>query len=110
MPPQRTTTALICEPYTGSRGSAFIRVWLPTFINLLVGISDDSGDSLAANAPGSDEESAANPLPFVDPAAPDAAHALDRKRKAMYMSRCGKTFAMFYQHITDVGFREKLNT
>ena len=72
MPP-RTTTSLICDPYTGSRGTAFTRLWLPTFINLLVGINDDSGDSLANNALGTDEGSAANPLPVLPADAPDAA-------------------------------------
>ena len=105
----RTTTTLICDSYSGSRGTAFTRLWLPTFINLLVGITDDSGESLASNALGNDEGSAANPLPALPLAAFDAAIAIARKREAMYRNRCGKTFAMFYQHITDVGYREKLN-
>ena len=105
----RTTTTLICDSYSGSRGTAFTRLWLPTFINLLVGITDDSGESLANNALGNDEGSAANPFAALPPAASDAAIAVARKREAMYRNRCGKTFAMFYQHISDVGYREKLN-
>ena len=99
----------LCDVYCGARGTSFTRDWLPTFLSLCVGITDDSGESIATNIAGLDEGSPGNPIPAVDPAA--AAHVLlrDQKRRSMYKARNNKAFALFYQHITDRGYRERLD-
>ena len=74
----------LCDVYCGARGTSFTRDWLPVFLSLCVGITDDSGESIATNIAGLDEGSPGNPIPAVDPAA--AAHVLlrDQKRRSMY--------------------------
>ena len=104
--------ALLMEAYGGERGTSFTRHWWPTFENHLVGIVDASGESIAANVQGLDEGGPLNPFPYFDETDPihsTSTLTYERKRRAMLKARNNKAFALFYSHIKDAGYRERLN-
>ena len=108
---RKSDNTLLCEPHDGSRGVSFTRSWLPMFMMHLVGIIDDSGESLASNVEETDEGSPNFPIPDIDEeTAGPQAQARHQKKHSLYKARCSKAFAAFYTHITDIGFREKLQT
>ena len=108
---RKPDNTLLCEPHDGSRGISFTRSWLPMFMMHLVGIIDDSGESLASNVEGTDEGSPNNPIPDInEEVAGPQAQARHLKKHSLYKARCSKAFAAFYTHITDIGFRERLQT
>ena len=80
------------------------------FLMHLVGIIDDSGESLASNVDETDEGSQNNPIDPLDPQAGPQERARHLKKHSQYKARCNKSFAYFYTHITDPGFRERLTT
>ena len=106
MPIIKNNNTLLCEPHDGSRGTSFTRTWLPMFLMHLVGIIDDSGECLAANVDETDEGSDNNPIDPLDPNAGPQAAARHQKKHSQYKARCNTSFAYFYMHITDPGFRE----